>query len=64
MVKVKTRCDVIIYERDGKECSDEQKFIVHSHWNRDEMIVLDIDGKKITVEADVFKSAVEKCSGD
>lgn len=52
-----------VYETNGTEekglRSDRPKLKVSEHWNRREFVVVEIDGKKVTVLADELKRAVD-----
>jgi len=52
-----------VYETNGKEeeglITDRPKVKVSEHWNRKNFVVLEIDGKKITVVADDLKRAID-----
>lgn len=65
-MNIKVENEIYIYEINGKETRgiiDENKFTVSSHWNRNEMVVLqNADGDKITVSASELKRAVENAT--
>ena len=52
-----------VYETNGTEekalGSDRPKIKVSEHWNKRSFVVLEIDGKKITVVADDLKRAID-----
>jgi hypothetical protein len=52
-----------IYETDGSEekglSSDRPKVIVKEHWNRREFVVIEVNGKELTVLADELKRAID-----
>lgn len=63
---VETKID--IYEKDGQEVIGVPARILKlkSHWNRDEMVVIDLTGQgegEITVSARDLRKALERCSG-
>lgn len=59
MIKVSN--EVPVYEIDGTATSGipQPTIGVGSHWNRDNFVVLTVDGKKITVCARDLKAAVD-----
>lgn len=59
MIKVMSR--VKIYEIDGSENNEESKEIkIHSHWNRNEMVDIELPGfKKLTVSANDLEAAIK-----
>ncbi len=65
MSSIDVRSEIEIYEVDGKEVElgiDPPKLVVESHWNRDEFVVLTLDGKSVTVEADKLRKAIENAT--
>lgn len=65
MVRVKTDCQVGVYEIAGKDVSPDRPFItVRSHWNdRDRVILVGPDGTSVTVVASDLAAAIGKASG-
>jgi hypothetical protein len=63
---IKVSSVVSCYEVDGKETSGmnakRPELNVRSHWNRQEMVVLEIDGKAYTVLASDLKAAVDNAT--
>jgi len=57
MKTLKVSVEVDIYEIDGREVKGY--IMVHSHWNQDTKVILEINGKKYTVLAGEFKKAIE-----
>ena len=57
MIKV---CSMItLVELDGKEMPVGGPTVgIHSHWNRSQLIILEIDGKRFTVSADDLVAAI------
>jgi hypothetical protein len=65
--RVETKCRIKVYEVDGSEAAhDAPSLVVESHWNREEMVVLSLDGgtRRVTVSAEDLRAAVNKASGD
>lgn len=69
MAKVKTACEVEVYEVDQEETtglsSDTPTLLVASHWNRNEMVTLTMPvakGKSITVLRSDLVKALENCT--
>lgn len=57
MIKVSN--EITIYEVDGKEQSVPMPAMaVLSHWNRPALVVLHVDGKKLTVSARDLQAAI------
>jgi hypothetical protein len=60
MIKVESIVDC--YEVDGQETpalsSKRPHIIVRSHWNRDEFVVLEVEGKKFTLLAKDIRAAI------
>ena len=57
MSKIKVTCEVQSYDNSYKK-----NMQIHSHWNREEFIIVEIDGKQITVLASHLKAAIENCT--
>lgn len=57
MSKIKVTCEVQSYDDPTK-----QSMRVISHWNREEMVVLEFEGKEITVLARHLKAAIDNCT--
>ena len=57
---IAVRNEVTIYEVDGKERADVPPplLIVHSHWNRDALVVLEVAGTRVTVSAADLNAAI------
>jgi hypothetical protein len=56
---IKVHNTVNIVEIDGKECGGlDPTLAVHSHWNRDQLVVLELDGKRVTVSAGDMLAAI------
>lgn len=55
-MRIKVTCEV-------PECSDTEKasIRVHNHWNRKDLVEIEIDGKRYTVEGNSLKTAVDNC---
>ena len=60
---MKIKIEVNIYEIDGKDKRIPGAIIVRSHWNRDNMIVLEADGTKYTVNASDLRKAIDRSTG-
>lgn len=58
MIKVISEVD--IYEVDGSEVVglNRPKINVLSHWNRPDLVILEIDGKKSTIVATDMEAAI------
>ena len=56
MPGVKTECEVAGYEE-----TDKCKVILKSHWNRRDMVTIDLRGEEITVVGRDLKDAVDNC---
>ena len=54
--KIEVTCGVRNYDEPAKE-----SLKVHSHWLRNDFVVLEIDGEKYTVVADHLITAIENC---
>lgn len=63
-MKVDMKAQVSVYEIDGEEHDtvEGEKLIVRSHWNDDDMVVLEIGGKRLTVVGADLRSAIQRCS--
>lgn len=50
-----------IYEINDEEVdwNENHKLTIRSHWNRNEMVVLELDGKKIGVVARDLEAAIQ-----
>lgn len=55
-MRIKVTCEV-------PECSDTAKasIRVHNHWNRKDLVEIEIDGKRYTVDGNSLKTAVDNC---
>lgn len=55
-MRIKVTCEV-------PTCSDTAKpsIRVHNHWNRNDLVEIEIDGKRYTVEGSGLKNAVDNC---
>lgn len=62
-MSIDVRCVIDTYENENNE-KDDEKLFVQSHWNDDELVVLEYDGKQITVDASDLLQAVSKASGN
>jgi len=58
---IKVTSEVQCYEVNGQECTGP-RVRVDSHWNRDAMVVLDIDGKRYTVSASDLIAALHNAT--
>ena len=62
-VRVKTTCEVGIYELDAKDCSSfDNRAKVHSHWCYEDRVVLEIGGTKYTFIAADLHDAIRRAS--
>ena len=61
---MKTTSEIEIYETNGEESpiANYPLMTVESHWNRNEMIVLKIGKKSVTVLADELKKAIDNAT--
>ncbi len=58
-MRIKVHCEVRPYEVEGKDAPfDVAPFVVDSHWNRDDMVVLKYGGVSITVLARDLQNAI------
>lgn len=50
-MRVKIQQQIKVYEKDGKEIAggDVPTISVHSHWNHNDMVILVVEGKTVTV---------------
>lgn len=57
----KTESKIDIYEIDGSEIRglDKPQLKVSNHWNRRELVCIDLDGKSVTVSASILVKAIE-----
>ena len=52
--------EIEVIEVDGKEIAHRRlKMRINSHWNRDNFIVLEIDGKEYTVVAELLRKSID-----
>lgn len=56
MALVKVTCQIHDYSEPTKE---EMK--IHSHWNINRFVELEIDGKRYTVNGNELKTAIDNC---
>lgn len=56
--------EIQIYETDGKDTPVGVKPMlkIHSHWNRQNFVVIEIDGKRITVIASQLEKAIQNAT--
>ena len=59
MSKIKVTCEV-----QSCDNSDVKNILVHSHWNKEEMIIIEFEEKEITVLAHHLKAAIENCTNN
>jgi len=59
MSKIKNTAIVCTYD-DKESCAKE--ITISSHWNRESLVVITIDGKRVTVAATDLKKAVDNCT--
>lgn len=65
LMAIKVVSQVPIREIDGKELGVTPalpEIIVRSHWNRNELVVLEIDGKKYTLAATDLQGAISNAT--
>ena len=58
-------CTVKVYELDGDELAffdHTHDIIINSHWSRNEMVVLLLEGKKYTVAASDLNAAIKNAT--
>ena len=55
-MRIKVTCEV-------SECSDTAKgrILVHNHWNRKDLVEIEVDGKRYTVDGESMKTAIDNC---
>lgn len=56
MALVKVTCQIEDYSEPRKE-----SLKVHSHWNTNRLVELEIDGKRYTVNGNELKTAIDNC---
>ena len=58
MIRVENNVEV--FEVDGKDLpvSDDTEIVVRSHWNRNDLVVLEIKGKRFSVAARDIATAI------
>lgn len=54
---IEVSCIVKIYDQEPKE----EDLLVHNHWNRSEMVVIEVGGRRYTVSANDMKAAIDNC---
>ncbi len=66
MSRIDVLCKVTIYEVDGEESSGSTfpQLLVESHWNRDEMVILTLGKKKVTVLGTDLAAAIRNATGN
>ena len=57
MSKVKTTCQIVTYDEPAKP-----DIKIHSHWNSNNRIVLQIGDLEITVNAAELRMAIDNCT--
>ena len=57
MAKVKTTCQIETYDEPAKP-----SIKMHNHWNRENMVVLEIGDQKVTVLEVDLRRAIENCT--
>ena len=64
MAKLEVKTKVKVYEKDGKELgvNESDEISVEGHWNRRNFVILNINGKKVTVVADHLNRAVQNAT--
>jgi hypothetical protein len=65
-VKIKTRCEVEVYEENDEEINvgESKQFQVFSHWNVGGYVILKIGETRYTISASELKKAIDKCRND
>lgn len=55
-MRIKVTCEV-------PECSDTAKesIRVHNNWNRKDLVEIEINGKRYTVDGESMKTAIDNC---
>lgn len=55
-MRIKVTCEV-------SECSDTAKpnIRVHNHWNRKDLVEIEVEGKRYMVEGSSLKRAIDNC---
>jgi hypothetical protein len=61
---MKVKNELQVYEQDGKEIKGIEYPIVkiESHWNYKDRVVVEIDGKKVTLIADDLRRAIDNAT--
>lgn len=54
---VKVTCQIDTYNEPAKE-----NIKIHNHWNRNEMVELEINNQRYTVLAKELKAAIDNCT--
>lgn len=62
-MKMKITTEITIYEVDSKTTAVVRPQVtIKSHWSRNEMVILRLDDKDITVKASDLKKAIENAT--
>lgn len=56
MGNVKVTCRIEDHSEPAKE-----SLLIHSHWNNNRLVELEIDGKRYTVSGNALKTAINNC---
>lgn len=59
-MSVEVKCEVTVYEQDGTETTRAPDLVVRSHWSRENMVVVEFGGSRVTVAADDLQAAIGK----
>lgn len=64
MNRIRVQSAMNIYEIDGTDTSGLKlpQLLVESHWNRRNLIVLDVGGKRYTVDADDLRAGIQNAT--
>jgi len=62
-MSVELKAKVTVYEIDGDDSlgMDRPPVVIRSHWNRGEMVVIEVNGKSVTVVAAQLAEAARRC---
>lgn len=59
---IKNTVTVPAYTNDDFSVQGKVDMVVHSHWNRDTIVEIELAGTRVFVEADALKLAIENCT--
>lgn len=59
---IQVKNEITVYEIDGKESFNHPPLVILSHWNFNERVTIEFEGKKITVIASDLRKAIENAT--